>query len=267
VERSADAAKDSRAAPVIVLAYAGSGADQMRSLLSAFTELACTTGTGIVPLCDQAMTTWQAVEGRAEGTSSPLALASVRTFSAGLMTVILARDGGRRWCEFISAPPAAVGAFARLYPQTRFLILHRRADAAVRAIIDASRWGLSGPEFAPFVSAHPASSVAALTSYWAARTTQQLEFEQDHRESCLRVRAEDLTENAAQAVRDIGEFLAVDAGGGAPWLARVEDGTGPAAAGLPLNRIPASLLAQVNELHRGLGYPPVAAVGAQQGEG
>jgi hypothetical protein len=47
----------------------------------------------------------------------------------------------------------------------------------------------------PFVAAHPASSAAALASYWAAHTTGQLEFEQHHPQSCLRVRTEDLITN------------------------------------------------------------------------
>jgi hypothetical protein len=263
--RPAAAAKDTRAAPVIVLAYAGSGAGRLRSLLSTFPELACTAGTGIVPLCDQAMAAWQAVDGRAGAEfSSQLALASVRSFSAGLITAILAREGGRRWCELISAPPAAAGTFARLYPHARFLTVHRQASAAVRAILDENRWGLSGLEFAPFVSAHPASTAAALASYWAARTTQHLEFEQAHHGSCLPVRIEDLSADAAQAMQDIAGFLAADPPVGPPSLTQDQDPSGtaalaPPAAGFPLNQITAASLAQLNELHRKLGYPPLTS--------
>jgi hypothetical protein len=216
-----------------------------------------------VPLCDQAVSAWQAVDGRVGGGLSPLAAASVRTFSSGLMTAILARDGGSRWCEFITAPPAAAAAFARLYPQARFLAVHRQATAVVRAILDASRWGLAGPEFAPFVSAHPASTAAALAGYWAARTTQQLEFEREHPESCLRVRIEDLAAGGAQAIQDITAFLSLSTRPRSSWLTADNDGTRPAdpaspAAELPLSQIPAPLLAQLSDLHRKLGYPATA---------
>jgi hypothetical protein len=40
--RPAEAARNSRHAPVLVMAYAGAGADRLRSVLSAFPELACT---------------------------------------------------------------------------------------------------------------------------------------------------------------------------------------------------------------------------------
>jgi hypothetical protein len=258
--------ESARSAPVIVMAYNGSGADQLRTMLSARPELVCTTGTGILPLCHQAVTAWQAVDGRVNGGVSRLGLASARTLSAGLMTVILAGGGSHRWCEFASAPPVVAQTFVRLYPQTRFLIVHRRADTVMRAIIDASPWGLAGPEFAPFVSAHPASSVASLASYWVTRTTQQLDFEQSHRSSCLRVLFEDLTANAAQTLRDIGDFLSLGSGDVSPWLATDEDGSRPGGADclateLPADQIPPPLLAQLNELHRRLGYPPVIASG------
>lgn len=236
----------------------------MRSVLSAFPELACTQQTGILPLFHHAITTWQTVEGNVGGGVSSLAAASLRALSAGLMTSILARQGGSRWCEFSSAPPAAAQTFARVYPQARFLIMHRRADTVARAIVGSSRWGLEGPEFAPYVSAHPASPVAALASYWAAHTTQQLEFERSQPEKCHRVRVEDLTANASQALLDVAGFLGLDGRDMSPSFAQTDVRNGQAtqsapAAGLPIDRIPEALLARVNELHRSLGYPPVTA--------
>jgi hypothetical protein len=251
---------------VIVMAYTGSGAVRLRSAMSAFPGLTCTGGTGILPLCHTVVTTWQTVDGRDDEGFSPLGAASARALSAGLVTAILARNGGSRWCEFTTAPQAAQ-TFARLYPQTRFLIVHRRADTTVRTILSASRWGLAGPEFAPFVAAHPASALTALASYWVTHTTQQLDFEQAHRQSCLRVRIEDLTARSAQTLRDISDFLSLDEAAAAPWPIQEKYGSQPAdadspATGIPLTLIPAPLLAQLNDLHHKLGYPPIADVEA-----
>lgn len=102
----ADTRVSSPAAPVMVMAYTGSGADRLRSELSAFPALTCTSGMGILPLCHNAVTAWQEVDGRAREGFSPLAAASVWALAGGLVTAILARDGGTRWCEFTSAPPA-----------------------------------------------------------------------------------------------------------------------------------------------------------------
>lgn len=265
--RPAAAAQSAQAAAVIVMAYTGSGANRLRSAMSAFPGLTCTGRTGILPLCHTAVTTWQTVDDRDGERFSSLGAASARTLITGLVTAILARNGGSRWCEFTTAPHAAGQTFARLYPQTRFLIVHRRADTVVRTILDASRWGLAGPEFAPFVAAHPASSLAALTSYWATHTVQQLDFEQAHPQSCLRVRIEDLITNSAQTLRDISDFLCLGAAAPSPWLVPEEPGNQPAdadspATGIPLNLIPAPLLAQLNDLHDKLGYPPITDVEA-----
>lgn len=263
-DRSAEAARRSRAAPVIVMACAGSVTGRLRSVLSVSGELACTQGTGILPLCHQAVSTWQAVDGGAGAGPAPLAASSVRALCSTLVTAILAREGGSRWCEFTSAAPAAAQTFARLYPQARFLIAYCRADTVMRAVIGASRWGPEGPEFAPFVSACPANPVAALASYWATRTAQQLEFEQAHPGICHRVRVEDLTADDAQAVADISDFLAL--GDKHTPLPHIQDDDPDLQSGgdLPLDRIPAPLLAQVNELHLGLSYSPVTAAGAHQ---
>jgi hypothetical protein len=147
-------------APVVVIGYAGSGAERLGLALSWFPELACTQATGILPLCHQAVTAWQAVDGRNGAGISPLAAASVRALCGGLVTAILAREGGSRWCELSSAPTAAAQTFASLYPGARYLIAHRSVDAVVRTVIGSGSWGLEGREFAPFVSAYPATPVA-----------------------------------------------------------------------------------------------------------
>jgi hypothetical protein len=252
--------------PAVVMAYTGSGADRLRSVLAAFPRLTCTAGTGILPLCHHAATTWQLVDGMADGELSPLAVTSVRQLTSVLITAILARGGGSRWCEFAAAPPAAAENFARIYPQTQFLVVHRRADVVIRAITGASRWGLAGPEFAPFVAASPSSTIAALASYWATHTTEQLEFEQAHPRSCLRVRIEDLRADAARAVQDVSKFLALETPDVLSWLPGDETGdpadvaASTAASRIPREQIPPGLLAQLDELHRVLGYPPFTEV-------
>jgi len=252
-----------RNAPVVIMGYTGSGAERLRSALSWFPELACTQGTGILPLCHQAVTAWQVIEERDGAGVSPLAAASVRALCGGLMTAILAREGASRWCELSSAPTAAVQTFVSLYPGARFLIVHRRVDAVVRTVIGSGSWGLEGREFAPYVSAYPASPVAAVAGYWATHAAEQLEFERANPEACLRVRAGDLAGDAARVRPEISDFLALGGESLPPPRALGDDWDGHAGPGapvadpvLPLDRIPGPLL---NDLHRSLGYPPVTA--------
>lgn len=258
---AAERGRAERAAPVIVLTYAYAGARRLQWLLSGHADLACTSGTGLLPLCDQAAATWRQAEGRPEGSLSPLAAASVRALAAGMITAILVRTGARRWCETAIAQQDSAETFLRLFPETRFLCLHRLCPDVIYAALRASPWGLSGPGFAPHVAAHPASTVAAVASYWAAHTRPLLAFERAHSGACLRIRYEDLIAEPDQAASGIRTFLGL-----AGEEAKLPPATGNDAAAVgadapgcgaevPVGQFPSPLLAQVNDLLARLDYP------------
>jgi hypothetical protein len=75
--------------PIVVLGYAYGGAEHIQRVLSGSNRLACTSGTGLLPLCAQAADTWQRVDDR-DGPLSALALSSIRAMAASMITVILA---------------------------------------------------------------------------------------------------------------------------------------------------------------------------------
>lgn len=246
--------------PVIVLTYAGSGSDTLQSLLSAIPGLACTSGTGVLPLVDQAAATWRQAEARASQQPSPLAAASIRAMVSSLVTVILAREGKRRWCEVARAQPSAAGTFVRLFPGTRVLCLHRACPDVIYDALHASEWGLAGPGFAPFTAAYPGSSVAALAAFWAAHTEQLIAFEESHPAVCRRVRYEDLIAEPHRAADGILAFLSGSSEPAAqPGSAQRQD-LGPAGgpqAGrppMPTDQIPPALLPRVSKLMTDLGY-------------
>lgn len=245
--------------PVIVLTYAYSGAERLQSLLARHPELACTSGTGILPLCEQAAATWRNVDGRPEGPLSALAITSTRALATGIITALLAQAGNRRWCELATASPVSAETFSQLYPGTRFLCLHRACPDVAHAALHTSPWGLAGPTFAPFNAAHPASSVAALTAYWTAHTGPLLAFEQAHPGNCRRVRYEDLATDAEASQifaflglpdPSPGIFDRADANDRAPHA-------GHPTVPIPAAQIPAPLLAQANQLNSKLSYPPL----------
>ncbi len=251
-------------APVIVLGSPYAGAAGLRALLARQPDLACTSGTGLLPLCEQAMTTWRIADGRAAGPPSRLAVTTTRALAASVITSVLAREGKRRWCEMAAANPPAAETFLMLYPGTRFLCLHRACPGVVRAALDASPWGIADPVFAPFTLAYPASTLAALTAYWVTYTRTVLAFEAAHPQACLRVRFEDLAHAQHDtAGKKITAFLGIahiDTQA-APWESSqtglASQNPGPE-TDLPADLIPPSMLAQANDLLRQLNYPPLA---------
>jgi protein-tyrosine sulfotransferase len=255
-------------APVIVLAAPYFGAGWLRASLESHPDLACTSGTGILQLCEQAMAAWRGADGPSARTRSAPAITATRALASSIITSLLAREGKWRWCEFSIANTQAAGTFLRLYPDTRILCLHRDCVGVIRATMNASPSGRADEAFAPFAMAYPASTVAARTAYWVARTGPLLAFEQSHPQACLRVRFEDLTLARRKTAERISSFLGIVGLEGPGSRAvdnhtRPEPGsTGPEAE-FPVDLIPPALLAQANGLLSLLGYPALSAGSAR----
>ncbi len=254
--------------PVVVLTYGYSGGQLLQALLDFQPELACTTGTGVLPACAHAAAAWRQVDGRPEAPLSALAVTSIRKLAIQMITVIAARTGRPRWCETAAADPNTAKTFLRLFPATRFVCLHRAYPDLASTLLQASPWGLSGPAFAPYVSAHPFSTAAALADWWASHAGPLLGFEQEHPEACLRVRFEDLASDPGSVQQDLQSFLGLSAkAAGFPQLQLPDQRNqipglvpGPGVASqFPISQLSADLVSRVNELHAQFGYPPLTA--------
>lgn len=253
------AARGAGNGPVIVLSYAYSGADHVQNALAAGAELACTSGTGIIPLCSAAAETWRRIEGQHGAGLSRLAAGSIRVLATVQVTMILASAGQSRWCELASVAPAAAEPFLQLFPQARFVCVYRSCPDVIRAGVQASPWGLHGQSFAPYLLAHSGNSVAALAAYWANSTEQLLSFEQANREASLRIRYEDVAAFPDQALRTVrAELKLSDKGNDSTNLARrmlaQPDPIPPVQ--VPAELIPEPLRQRISDLHAKLGYSP-----------
>jgi hypothetical protein len=92
--------------PVILLTYSQAGAEHLQRILAAHPSLACTSGTGVLPLCQAAAATWQKIEDRNPGLSA-LAIKSIRAMASSMIAIITAGAGASRWCESAIAGPDA----------------------------------------------------------------------------------------------------------------------------------------------------------------
>jgi len=248
--------------PVVVVSYACAGVELLAGVLSGCGGLACTSGTGIVPLCQAGLAAWQRVEGRgrAPARASELAVRSVRSVAAEMMTVLLARAGARRWCEIALAGAAAAGAFLEVFPSAVFVCFHRGLDGVAHQALRAYPWGLADSPFWAQGSVHPGDSLTAVAAHWAAAAGPLAQFEAAHPEVCLRVRYEDLAADPGVGGRVLS-WLGLQAAGQLPGPAAAAGGPGMAApvvlegpAGVAFGRLPTALLARVNEISAELGY-------------
>lgn len=246
--------------PVVVSCYGFSGAARVQEALAAGTELACTSGTGIVPLCEAAADSWRRVEGQHSPHMSRLATVTLRGLVTAQVTTILAATGSTRWCELATAPPTAFDAFLQVFPQAAVVCTHRQCLDMVCAAVSASPWGLQAPRLRPYLMSYPGNSVAALAAYWANSTEELLAFEQSHPGTAHRVRYEDVTASPEQTLRPLRAALGLPAPRHSPLPEHPEAvGTEPRPAGntVPVEMLPPPLRQRVSRLHSRLGYPPL----------
>ena len=240
--------------PIVLLTFAHAGAEELQRVLSASPSVACTAGTGVLPLCHAAMTTWQRAEGR--DSPSSLAVKSVRALVGAITTVIQAGAGASRWCETAVTVPAAAAVFARVFPDTMFVCLYRSFPGVLGSGLSAYPRGLGGSPFWPYSGPYAGNSVATIAAYWATRTEALLDFETEHPSSSCRLRHEDLTSRPVEQTAGLCARLGLDVDdlprsrqpGDQP--AR-EGGSAATAAGYEM---PPSLRATVNQLSERLAY-------------
>jgi Sulfotransferase family len=256
--------------PVIVLTYRYTAASGLQSLLASDPQLACTAGSGIIPLCHQAAAAWRRLEPGQSGISA-LARSSIRSLAGTMMAAVLLSAGKPRWCETATLSAHAAGTFAELYPDSRFLCLHRGCEDVIRTAIRATPWGLAGQGLGTFAAAYPGSGVAALAAYWAEYAAPLVEFEDLRPDQCLRILSEDLAARPDAIAASVSGFLGINGyrkplrGGidpaevaADPELAELS-----ASAPIPLNQIPEPLLDVINNLQAQLGYPQMGRSAVQ----
>jgi hypothetical protein len=247
----------SHTGPVIVLTYAHAGAELLTRALAAGRNLACTTATGVLPLCHEAIATWRRVDG-GDGPPTALAVKSVRALATAVIATIQARVGGQRWCETAFTSSSIASTFLQVFPGATFLCLHRQLSGVMAEAAETYPWGLGGSPFWPYAASHPGNNAATIATYWTERSQDLLDFEEQHSTSCLRVSYEQIDADHVPVVSSIYHALGLD-------LRHLDVMAGPSGErsrpalvseppDLASTRIPASLLTAIHALQVKLGH-------------
>ena len=249
--------------PVVVLSYAHAGSEALIRLLSTSPSLVCTSATGLLPLCHSAARVWQQVEGNS-GTASTLATTSVRNLAGTLATALKSKTGAIRWCETAYASAEAAETFLRIFPRTTFFLVHRSLPGVLAEAAENYPWGLGGSPFWPYTAPYPGNDAAAIAAYWAECTDRLLGFEAANPDAGLRLRHEDLAQDARRVAPLVFARLGLpgttpnpnDPGDRRDAADRgaAEPGRSVNGPRIPTDRLPPQLLAKVRELHAKLDY-------------
>jgi hypothetical protein len=118
-------------------------------------------------------------------------------------------EGQRLYCDKSLDSVHHLGLVNELCPGTRVVILVRHVMDTVASGLEASPWGFSAYGYTPYIQANPGNAVAGLASYWLDHVTGALNWEEQHQDTCLRVRYEDLVLHPEATIERIQSFLGV----------------------------------------------------------
>jgi hypothetical protein len=187
----------------------------LRVLLDAHPDLACPPETKLPDALGRLITLWAAMEalplppqGNGQGAQFPATVTEGIRHTVDLIVgPYLARRGKKRYCDKNLGTELHADTLLRVYPEAKFICLHRHPMDVIASGIEACPWGLTNYGFEPYAAGSPGNSVVALARYWVEHTAGILAVEERYPEACHRVRYEDLVADPDAVTQKIFEFL------------------------------------------------------------
>lgn len=262
--------------PIFLLCTARSGSTLLRFLLNAHPDIACPPEPNLCTLLSGIRFTARAALGReSAGVDDRIRELGVYVAERTLGSYA-AQAGKSRWCDK-SIPTLDHAEFLlEIFPDAQFICLYRECADTVASIQGATVWGNTAI-YERYATRHPSNRVTAFCSYWADRVRLERDFEDRHPDLCQRIRYEDLVTRPVETLRDLFNFLEVEASdseidasltlagvrseGPGDGKIRYTDRPHNRSVGrgwsVPIEIVPQELKQRVNALASELGYRPL----------
>jgi protein-tyrosine sulfotransferase len=267
--------------PLFIVSGPRRGSTLLRYILDTHSQIACPGEINLGILCAHLEAAIRFTRGEPTyflplEARAGFAIAETRDIAERIMGSYAAQKGKRIWCEKSIDNLHHLDVLTDVFPDARFICLHRDSLDVVNSCLESSRNGFM-EELRPYAVRQPDNLVAAMTSAWVEHTALALDFERDNPERCFRVRYEDLVTAPEASLRPLLAFAGVDwedgllaavfssrhdQGGGdlkIRFSKRIETSSIGSGQQLNLARIPDEMKAATDALGARLGYPPLAA--------
>lgn len=272
--------------PIFILSCVRSGSTMLRCIVDTHSNLCSPGHLNLGPLCADLYTAIYYSLGKLPGMETEeqreqLAIEETRRVVTDLLGRYAQGKGKTNWCEKSTVNIDYLEMLAKVFPQASYICLYRNCLDVAYSSIKFSPLGYM-PELAGYVQKRPTNLVAAMIDNWLDKTGKLIAFEQTHAGQCIRVNYESLVRQPQQVLAKLFDFL------GEPWdedlIDRIfqvshdqgdgdvkvwfsekisKDSIGNGTA-IPLTSIPNELMAEINMLHRQLGYPTIESQYAEQ---
>jgi Sulfotransferase family len=190
--------------PVLILCNARSGSTLLRYILDVHPAITAPPETSLGPLCSSVLAFAKDLPDEETRTAT---LGGGRALIDSALTRHARLRGKAIWCDKSVRTVEHLDAVRQVFPDARYLCLHRHAMDAIASGLEASRWGFGRYGYARYVRQQPDNTVAALAQYWIDRTSKILAVESAADCATLRVRYEDLVSRPHEVVTGILRFL------------------------------------------------------------
>lgn len=208
------------APPVFIVCNARSGSTLLRCLLDSHPEIACPGETRLAQLTARLLevgtqfvaTPSGPAQPQAATTPQPAAAASraASDIISGLIAPYLAERGKSVWCDKSLFTVEYLDQLAEVFPDARYVCLHRHAMDVIASGLEACRWGFRHYGFDNYVQPSTGNFVDALARYWLERTAAIVSFEKSGRAPTYRVHYEQLVSDPEGTLANLLDFLRVE---------------------------------------------------------
>jgi sulfotransferase family protein len=171
------------AGPVFIVCNARSGSTLLRYLLDAHPDIACPAETKLVVAGRALLSLEDDLSGHLDPGNldprSPARSASAaRRVITGIMSEYLTRRGKSIWCDKSLDTAYFLSDIARIFPDARYVCLHRHAMDVIASAVEACRWGYARYGFHSYIARRSDNFVHALAEYWTDRTRRITSWEE-----------------------------------------------------------------------------------------
>jgi protein-tyrosine sulfotransferase len=150
------------------------------------------------------------LEGRAKhpGVDTEV-VARTREILANLLEAKTREKGKRMWCEKTPDNVTYLPIVTTIFPDARFICLHRHALDVAHSCIERSRFGFL-PVLEKYVHQTPLNIVQAAVGYWVDCASALLDLERERPDQTFRLRYEDVVLSPGAALPPLFRFLGVE---------------------------------------------------------
>lgn len=207
--------------PIFILSCARSGSTLLRWILDTHPDVYAPPELNLGRLASDLSSSLIGLSGQ-RGSAQPRdlppeVLSEIRQVFSGLLDPRTRGRGKAVWCEKSPLNVVHRELLARLYPEARFVCLHRHPKDVAHSCLENFRQGVIMGVVADYVRSTPHDLERALASYWVEVTEALLDCERELPAQSFRIRYEDVVARPAETLESLFAFL------GREWNAELLD--------------------------------------------